>query len=100
MNNHLGGKRHTVDEEIFVAKNFLVITFNDENQIGKIFSSTYKWSKFILSSGHSDKNKARRKFNSRKYFTAEKFLICDSCQPPRFCWDSSDIILLVLALSR
>ena len=25
----------------------------------------YKWSKFILLSGHSDENKARRKFNQR-----------------------------------
>ena len=27
--------------------------------------STYKWSKFLLSRGHNDKNKARRKFNRR-----------------------------------
>ena len=51
-------------------KKFLAVTFNSE-----IFSSTYKWTKFISASGHSNENKARRKFKRRKYFTAKKFLI-------------------------
>ena len=33
-----------------------------------MISSTYKWSKFILLSGHSDESKARQKFNRRNIY--------------------------------
>ena len=56
-------KRNTVDWEIFVVKKFSPITFSNKTSTGKTFSLTYKWSKFILLSGHSDENKARQKFN-------------------------------------
>ena len=55
----------TVDREISGPEKFSAVTFNDENESNEIFSLTYKWSKFILLSGHSDKNNATRKFNRR-----------------------------------
>ena len=48
----------TIDWEIFVAEEFLSITFNDENETDEIFFSQYKWSMFILSNGLSAENKA------------------------------------------
>ena len=38
-------------------KNFLPIIINDENETDEIFLLTYKWSKFIRSSGHATKRK-------------------------------------------
>ena len=47
----------------FHCEKYSLITFNGEKQTGEIFSSVYKWSKFILSSGHSNENKGRQKFD-------------------------------------
>ena len=57
---------YTVDWEIFVVNRFSSITFNNEN-------STYKWTKFILSSGHSDENKATQKFHQRNILAMKNF---------------------------
>ena len=54
-------------------KKILAVTFSDENETDKIFYSTYKWSKFILLSGHSAKNKARRKFNRQNILPVKNF---------------------------
>ena len=52
--------RHTVDWEIFVVKKFSSNTSNDENETDEIFSSTYKWSKFVLSSRNVTATKIKR----------------------------------------
>ena len=54
--------------ENFCPKKFSSITFNEKNETIERFLSTYKWSKFILSSGHSDENKARRKFTNEIFY--------------------------------
>ena len=50
-----------IDWEIFIAEKLTAMTFKDKNETNEMFSSAYKWSKFMWSSGHSDENKARRK---------------------------------------
>ena len=62
---------NTVDWEISVVNKISSITLNDENQTSEIFSSTYKWSNLLWLSGHSDKNKARQKFNRQNIFPAK-----------------------------
>ena len=52
----------TVDWEIFVVKRFSAITFQRQKLNLRNIFLTYEWSKFILSSGHSDQNKARWNF--------------------------------------
>ena len=61
-----------VDWEIFVVEKFSTITFKDEDETSEIFSWTNKWTKFISSSGHKEKNKTRRIFNRREIFHQRK----------------------------
>ena len=62
---------NTVDWEIFVVKKNSDITFNKENEIRELFSWMNEWSKLIWSSGNSDKNKTRQKFNRRNILPAK-----------------------------
>ena len=52
----------------FRQEKFSAVTFNNE-----MFPSTYKWSKFIWSSGHSAENIARRKCNRRNISPPKNF---------------------------
>ena len=54
-----------LDQEIFVAQKIFADLFQRQKLNWQNIFPTYKWSKFILSSGHSDENKARQKFNHR-----------------------------------
>ena len=56
----------------FCSENCSAITFNDKNETSELFSWTNKCSKFISSSGHSNKNKTRQKFCHSDIFHQQK----------------------------